>query len=286
MARARLGSIAMVMVAALGRPAHAGVASWRLSEVLPAGDGGDPAVRFVELYTATGACWFATTRLAVYDGVGQGLGVVAPFVSTTCFPAASYVLLATAEAQAAFGATADHGVVPALPRAAGQLCLVSSSTPYDCVRWGAITVPIHDLFGPDDATAVVAPPGGTSLVRVDETHVVATDWAFAAPTPRGPNDGTPWIPPDAGPPDAPPPDAGDPGDAGIDARPGDRVDARPPADARGFPDAANNRYLELDPGGGACACRAATPSSGAPLVLALWALSRRRRRASSGRSAR
>ncbi|MCE9578024.1 MAG: hypothetical protein K8W52_33135 [Deltaproteobacteria bacterium] len=277
MACARLGSIALVAVAILGRPARAGVASWRLSEVLPAGANADPAIRFIELHTAASACWFATTRLAVYDGAGQSIGTVAPFVSTTCFPADTYLLLATPEAQAAYSVTADDAVVPSLPRTAGQLCLVSSSTPYDCVRWGAISVPVHDLLGPDDDTAVVAPPGGTSLIRVAEVHVVTTDWAFAAPTPRAPNDGTPWIPPDAGAPDAPLPD-GAPGDAGLDGRLGDTIDARPPSDARRLPDATNNRYLDLDPGGGACACRTASPSSGAPILVALVALARRRRR--------
>jgi hypothetical protein len=282
-ARARLGSIVVVAMVVAAAPARAAVSDWRLSEVLPASAGDDPAIRYIELYTAAGACWFATTRLAAYDGAGASLGVVAPFVQTTCFGPDTYLLIATPVAQAAFSVTAESGTVPPLPRTAGQLCLVSSATPYDCVRWGAVTAPVHDLFGPDDDTAIVGPAPGIAMVRVDQVHVVTTDWAFASPTPRGPNDGTPWIPPDAGPPADAAVDAN--GDAGaLDAA--GVVDARPPADAAPRPDAANHRYLDLDPGGGACACRTSTPGAVVPVGFAVLALSRRRRRASSGRSGR
>lgn len=255
--------------------ARAGGASWRLSEVLPRGDGGDPAIRFVELYATADGCWFPTTQVAVYDGAGAVLDTAAPFAETTCFDADAYLLLATAEAGAAFGVTPDRAVVPAMPASARQVCLRSTTTIYDCVRWGAVSAPVHDLFGPDDDTAAAAPPPGVSAARVVETHVVAVDWELQAPTPRALNDGEPHVPPDGG-----VPDAGAPDDGGV-------VDAGPAPD--GWPDAArpdagDDRYLDLDAGGGAgCGCRAGGGAAGAAAGWALLAAAAvtacRRRRA-------
>jgi hypothetical protein len=278
--------IAAAILAAAG-PARAGVSGWQLSEVLPAGPGGDPQVRYVELSAPSGGCWFSTTRLDAYDAAGAALGSVAPLSQTTCFGADTYLVLGTAEAGQAYGFTPDHLQVPPLPAAAGQLCFASSATRYDCVRWGAVTAPVHGILGAGDDSSAPAPPAGMALARVATTYVVADDWALATPTPRGPNDGTPWDPPDAGVDAGPPADAGPPPDAVIDARPDDG--GRPP-------DAADHRFLDLDPGGGACGCRTARPGGAWPLVLVVAAgLSRRtgrrrrrcrprwRRPASSGR---
>lgn len=248
--------------------AAAAVGDWRLNEVVTAGPSGDGAIRFVELYTPVDACWFPSTRLDVYDADGHVTGQVAPYPVSTCFGAGSYVVLGTAQAGAAFGFTPDVTMLPALPAAAGQLCFASSTTTYDCVRWGAITTPVHDFLGASDDSSASAPPGGIALARTQVTHVVADDWALQTPTPRAPNDGSPWIPPDAAPPaDAAPPlaDAGPP-DAVVDARP------RP--DARDQPDATEQRYLDLDPGGGACGCRSTTPGGAIPIVLVMFVVFR------------
>ena len=255
--------------------AHAGVAEWRLSEVMLAGEGGEP-VRFVELETVAGGCWFPTTQVAVYDGAGGVLDAVAPFVESTCFPAGTFLVLATPDAESAFGITAA-GAPPALPAAARQVCLRSSGTRYDCVRWDGVTVAVKDLFGPADDSAAVAPPPGLALARTAETHVVAADWTVADPTPGAVNDGDPWDPPDAG----PTPDAGATPDAGR------MPDGGPIPDAGGVsdgpipdagPDARDDRFLDLDAGGGAgCGCR--TSASGRTDLLfglALLFLVRRR----------
>src|SRR5947209_3710112 len=87
-------------------------------------------------------------------------------------------LIATA---AAFAFTPDVTMVPPLPAAAGQLCFASSTTDYDCVRWGAIATPIHDFLGPTDDTSAPTLPPGVALARTQVTHVVADDWTLESP---------------------------------------------------------------------------------------------------------
>jgi hypothetical protein len=268
--------------------AWAGVQDWQVSEVVSA-VAGDPRIRYIELENPIGGCMFPSTRIEIYDAGGGPLGAVAPAATTTCFGPNTFYLLATSDAVAFFGTTADHQIVPVIPRDAGQVCFASSTTRYDCVRWGAITQPVYDFYGGADATTAITPPDGQSLSRIDTTHVVAADWSILSPTPRGPNDGTPWTPPDAGiTPDAAVVDAAvsDAGlDAGITPDAAGPADAAP-ADARERADARNTRFLDLDPvGGAACGCRVGGRNRLAPhlpmaalALLCLVALRRRRRR--------
>jgi hypothetical protein len=259
---------AMAVIAAAAGPVSADTTDWQVNEVLRAGEGGDAAVRYVELYNGPGGCLFGASRIEVFDGGGRFLGAAAPFAATTCFGADTYFLFATAAAASAFGVEADHGVVPPLP-ADGQLCFASSTIRYDCVRWGVVSAPIADFFGPDDASAAVSPPAGIALARVATTHVVSVDWGLAEGTPRGPNDGTPWFPPDAG------IDGGGAIDAGAEADGGEgevdaaAADAAEP-DAR--PDARNDSFLDLEAAGGAsCGCRSGGGGGGGGSVVVVVA---------------
>jgi hypothetical protein len=251
----RRRSVAVILVAGIGlaagpSAAWAGVDAWRVNEVYV--DPAHPATRYVELAApASGGadnCWFPSTRLEVLDASGAAVGQVAPFAVTTCFNGEWYLLFATSEAVTSFGVQADAPLPVGLAAAGGQVCVRSSTIRYDCARWGAITGAVGDQQNPGDQTVGPALPGGAqALVRVADTGVVATDFSLGAPTPRGPNDGTPWSPPDAGPtPDAAP-----------------MVDAAPPADAEpvpdagptpSFPDARASQppFLNADPGGGGC----------------------------------
>jgi hypothetical protein len=251
----------------------AGVAAFRLSEIVTASPTADPAARYIELEAIGDGCLFPSTVVRVYDAAGAFVADAQPFANTTCFNDGTFLLFATPAAQSVFMTAADAAIVPTLPEAAGQLCLVSSTTRYDCVRWGPITTPVHDLFAPSDDTTAGAPPGGYALARIADVNVVSADWRIETPTPRAANDGMPWDPGDAGI-DASPPDAGtdggSTGDAGIDAPftvDAARVDA-------------NDRFLDLDPGGGAvCGCGAgAGRSSGLVAGAALLVLMTRRRR--------
>lgn len=237
--------------------AHAGVEAWRINEV-GAGVGGDPELRFVELYAppspSADSCFFSSTRLEVLAADGTLVGSVTPFGTTTCFAGDTYFLFATTAAATHYGVARDAALPYPLPAGGGQVCFRSSATRYDCVRWGAITFPVTDLGDPSDTTSAPAIPDGQALARVATTNVVAMDFVIQSPTPRQPNDGTVWYPPDAGPtPDGSPlPDA-DLADARMfpDARP------RPDADTSGPP-----TWTAADPGGGGCAVATAAGPGG------------------------
>ncbi len=261
--------IVPVVLALAPAGAAAGVSGFRLSELATASATGDPAARYLELEATAAGCVFPSTEVVAYDSAGAVLGQAAPFASSTCFPAGRFLVIATPAAQLAFATAADAALVPALPALAGQLCLVSSTTRYDCVRWGAIARPVHDLFAPTDDSAGFGPPAGLALARRADTGVVADDWRVETPSPRRANDGAGW----------------DQGDAGLDAAtPGDAApaaDAGPPvapADAGNQGDPAVEPYLDLDPGGGArCGC-GTDRGRGAALPVALVALIAGRRR--------
>lgn len=274
MVRASLAALALGLGAA---PAAADPGGFRLSEVATASSLGDPAARYVELEATAEACVGPTTLIVSYDAAGRVLGDVAPFPGARCIPAGTYFLLATPAAQTAFATAADASFVPPLDLDAGQVCLVASATRYDCVRWGAVAAPVRDLFGPDDASSAVPAPAGLALARIGELHVVAIDWRVETPTPRGPNDGTPWDPPDAGV-DAPRPDAA------VDATPVDaaRVDAAPDA----ITVDADQTFVRVDPvGGAACGCGVdgGPASVGLAAAVVVWLARRRRRAVTAGR---
>jgi hypothetical protein len=258
--------------------AHATIADWRVNEVYP-DDAQSPGVRYVELFVPPGTtanCLYPTTRLEVWDAQGQLLGTAAPFVSTVCYDAGTTFLLASAAAVDHFGATRDAPFELAIPAYAGQLCLASSQTRYDCARWGPIGKPIGYLRNLADTSTAASIPSGQALARVNDTGDIAVDFVVEAPTPGRVNDGSIYQGPDAGP---------APSDAPLaaDAGPPDGPSANLP-DAREFferPDARlDPRFLSADPGGGACQCQAVGRGGGPPLGwLALSSLALALRRA-------
>lgn len=227
--------------------ARAGLADWELSEVHLAAEGNED-LRYVELANEVGGCLFPSSTLDLYDASGTLIDTQALTITTVCHGAPTYILLATSAASEHFGVPRDGTLSSPLPTS-GQLCFSSSLTDYDCFRWGTVTTPIPDLFGANDTSAIAAAGDGEAMARVDRTHVVANDWSIGAPTPRQPNDGTVWSPPDAG----VIVDAGGLADARPRPDAAERSDAAPRADARagiGNPD-----YLDLDTVGGAsCGC--------------------------------
>jgi MYXO-CTERM domain-containing protein len=253
----RLG-LQAVLVGLLSPVAQAALADFRVSEVFP-GTEADPALRFIELAVPQGTagnCLFPTTRIEIFDPEGMLIGAVAPFSGTVCYAAGTYFLLATPEAAALFGVERDARLDVAVPREGGQVCLSSSQTRYDCARWGPVAAEgaLRYLRNTDDATATPAIPAGAALSRTGDVGIVAEDFVFEEPTPRQPNDGTVWSPPDAGPDGAPPADAAVSDAAAPDAPDLRRFDAPPVArpDANFFDPA----FLSADPGGGAaCGCR-------------------------------
>lgn len=248
-------------------PVWAGIEDWQVNEIVTSASG-DDEVRYIELYNEVGGCLFASTRVRVYGSGGAIVGTTTLVATTTCYEPGRYFVLASPRADAALGMSADHLGAPALPTDAAQVCFEGTSTRYDCVRWGTIAQPVTDILGFSDATSAAPPPDSQALSRVAVTHVIEDDWQVTSPTPGGPIEDPPWVPVDAG----PMPDAS----AVVDAGPGDG-DAGAIPDAGGAPDAGemtvdarvsidakNERFLDLDPAGGAdCSCRVGRRDSGA-----------------------
>lgn len=237
-----MGGVLGITLAAM--PAAAGVLDWQISEVVSS-VGGDRELRFVELYAEPGTkdnCFFSSSRLEIFDAAGNLLGSVTPFQTTQCYQGETYFLFATPEAEGHFSVARDAPLTVRLP-AHGQVCFKSSNTRYDCMRWGTIAKAVVDLTDAQDESTAPALPDGAGLSRTARTGIVADDFEVRTPTPRQPNNGTVWIPPDAGP-DARPPDAAlpdaPPSDARPDARPYVPPDARPPLPS----------WPNADPGGG------------------------------------
>ena len=257
--------------------AHAALADFRVSEVF-AGSAAAPNAQFVELQVGPNTvanCLFPTTRIEIFDGAGTLIGAVAPFSGTECFAAGTFFLFANPEAAALFGVERDARLDVAIPRNAGQVCLASSQTRYDCARWGTITNAVRYLRNTDDDSGSPPIPPGVALARAGDTGIAGSDFVLQSPTPRQPNDGTVWIPPDGGGlPDEP--------DAAVpipDARLPDARDdfTRPDAPPVPRPDAllGNPDFLSADPGGGAAlSCSTGGGLSSWLLVLALIAVIR------------
>ena len=246
--------------------ASAGVEHWQLSEVFQ--DSSLPNRRFVELSNTVGGCLFPTSTLDVYDAEGQLLSIQSLAQGTSCFGSPTYFLLATPEITSEFGVPRDRALLASLPLA-GQICFSSSQTNYDCVRWGIINNVVVDLFGQGDQTTINV-GSNLSISRIATTHLVDTDWQARSPSPRQPNDGSVWIPPDAG----PLPDAGTIVDAGVVSDARIRIDSGAGLDAQDVVDI-NDRYLDLDPTGGAsCSCQSGLAGGGAAwwifALLLLW----------------
>jgi hypothetical protein len=269
--RGILSIVGLVCLLAAPKFANAELSDWEVNEVHLSSDG-DANLRYVELANEAGGCLFPTSTLDLYDASGVLLDTQSLSVITVCHGAPTYLLLATPQAASYFGVEKDGNLSSPLP-SSGQVCFSSSQTNYDCFRWGSVTDPVPDLFGPNDTSAITPSTDGSSMIRVDRTHVVAADWEVALPTPRQPNDGTVWIPPDAG----VVYDAGVPPDAGPAPDATQRSDAGPRADARvGVRDP---DYLDLDTTGGAsCGCQTQGRAGHWSLLFGLLLLPLRRRR--------
>ena len=286
----RVGAVTALVVslsAALlsERTARASIADFRVNEVLPALDG-NAEIRYIELFVppgTTGNCLFPTTRIEVFDAHGLLQGAAMPFASTVCFPGGSFFLLASQAAADRFAVPADAPLAVAVPAFSGQVCFASSSTRYDCARWGPVDTPIGYLRNLDDASSAAPIPDGQALARTGDSGVVADDFGLQAPTPGRANDGAPYLGPDAG----PPPDATLAPDA---AAPDARSFARPDAAPIVRPDAlVDPAFLSADPGGGGCACQGALgrpPWTAVVSLLGLLARAAWRRRAGPLRGGR
>jgi cysteine-rich repeat protein len=154
----------------------------------------------LQMYTG-GQNIVAGHPITVYDAAGN-------VIATSTFPGnvpnganQARILIATPEAQAFFGITADLSMSAAMMRAGGKVCFDT----IDCVAWGAYTGPSAGVGTPFNASGGI-PPGRAAARRLDitgspttleggdDTNNCAADFVSAIPIPRN-NAGASGAPP-------------------------------------------------------------------------------------------
>ena len=198
--RLRLRIACLVVVAcgslvATSTTAHALFHLMKIREVF-AGTSAAPAAQFVELQMYAADQRFLTGHeVVVFDATGTEIQA---FTFTGPVPNGanqSYVLVATEEAEAAFGVTADLTMTPVIPAGGGRVCFRSSVDELiDCASWGSYSgddaasgTPFNSPVGlvPDQSMERVISGGADeeALDEEDDTDDSAADFELASPQP-------------------------------------------------------------------------------------------------------
>ncbi len=165
--------------------------------------GGTPAAPqaqyvVIQMY-AGGQNFVSGHAIIIYDAAGTE---ITRFTFTASVPSGvnqDKILIATPQAEALFGVTADLAMTASIPAAGGKVCFDA----IDCVAWGAFTgnmgvgTPFNSAAAPVAAQpnrGLVAAKaikrrldiagGATTLDAADDTNNSATDFAFGLPAPR------------------------------------------------------------------------------------------------------
>ena len=161
-----------------------------------AGTSTTPTAQFIELqmYEADQR-FLAGHEVAVFDASGAEIAV---FTFTNPVPNGanqSYVLLATEEAEAEFGVTADLVITPQIPASGGSVCFRSADGGViDCASWGSYSGDDADTGTPFNSPVGLVPDrsmervitGGSdprALDARDDTNDSEADFDPAAPSP-------------------------------------------------------------------------------------------------------
>jgi len=180
----------------LGSYSNAG-ASFHLIKIVEvyAGSAASPNAQYVVLQTyAVGETFVSGHSIQVFDATGAATpGGTFTFGSNLANGANQVkILIATAEAAAFFGLSADLTMTPVLARAGGKVCYDT----IDCVAWGTYSGPSAGI-----GTPVNVPGGGLPLGRAvirrldvagsatvlegaDDTNNNANDFVVGTPSPR------------------------------------------------------------------------------------------------------
>jgi hypothetical protein len=256
----RIASLLTIALLSIASRAEAADHGMRVTEIYLS-DGTAGNAQYIELTDGTADEPFSQDPygVQVYDADGNVVG------STTFDVAAGTrsLWIATADADAAFSATADVTLTVQLPTD-GQVCFTRSNNAsrIHCVAWGCINTAVTGGVTPTGRGA--SPPATMALLRNG-----SGTWYVGTPSPEMAN--TPGVPGDfcATEPDAgvatPPPDASVP-----DANPDEPPDANP---------SGGDDDDDGGGGGGGGCCRVGGGDAGGAMLLALatMLLVRRRR---------
>ena len=175
--------------------AHALFHLMRIREVF-AGTSTAPGAQFVELQMYAENQRFLTGHeVVVFDATGAEIQAFAFTGPVSNGANQSYVLVATEDAETAFGVTADLTMAPVVPAGGGRVCFRSSVDELiDCASWGNYSgddgetgTPYNSPVGlvPDRSMERVVTGGAdeAALDEEDDTNDSEADFESASPTP-------------------------------------------------------------------------------------------------------
>lgn len=184
-------------IALFASPAHAAFHLMKVVEVF-AGSSAAPAAQYVTLQMYnSGQNQVGGHGITVSDAAGSVIQTFSFSGAVANGAAQSRILIATPEAAALFGMTADLGMTAVLPPAGGKVCFDAS--PVDCLAWGNYSGSLAGI-GTPFAAATGLTPGNAAIRRLDvsggagmleatdDTDNCASDFVAGIPRPR--NNGT------------------------------------------------------------------------------------------------
>jgi hypothetical protein len=207
--RARAILVAIGMTGAIlvtsAPPAQAVFHLMKVREVF-AGTAEQPAAQFVELQMYSAGQSVVTGHdVTVFDAVGDEVGSFTFTQPVDNSDDNAYILVATTEAEATFGVTADLTMTPVIAAAGGKVCFADD---IDCASWGSYSGDKEGTGTPFNGTTGLVP--GQSMERKisggeeadnldagDDTDDSAADFQSASPSPTS-NTGGEEPPPEEG----------------------------------------------------------------------------------------
>ncbi len=182
--------IAWITVAALVQAAPA-FAAFHLVKVVEVytGNGGAPNAQYIVLQTfAAGQSFISGHQVLVYDAAGAQIGTYT-FTSNLANGAnQAKILVATPEAVAFFGVSANLSMTPTIPAAGGKVCWDG----FDCVAWGSYSgssIGVGTPAAPDGIPGLALKRrldtfgSPTTLEAGDDTDNSANDFVLSVPQP-------------------------------------------------------------------------------------------------------
>ena len=190
-----LGILVCIVAGVLpATPARASFHLIKITEVY-GGASNDPEAQYVEIQTyASDQTFLAGRRIAVFDAAGAEGGSFEFTRNLSNGAEGAYALVATPEAEATLGVTADLHMDPVIDLSGGRICFLDDMLPIDCVSWGSYSGESSGTGTPFNAPAGLeldrsidrVVDRGTDperLDRADDTDDSATDFLFATPSP-------------------------------------------------------------------------------------------------------
>lgn len=205
----RLSRVAIVIFLACGSvivapSAHALFHLMMVTEVL-AGTSTVPEAQFVEMQMySDNQRFLAGHEVAVFNAAGEEIEAFTFTGPVANGASQAHVLLATEEAEAAFGVTADLAITPVLTAGGGSVCFRNGTDGViiDCASWGNYSgddaetgTPFNETIGllPNQSMDRVT-SGGTdpqALDAEDDTNNSEADFDSASPSPTNNAGGAP-----------------------------------------------------------------------------------------------